>query len=247
VWRRFYHGVFMVTGKPGSGKGLFTIVLMTKMKRLFGRRVMLDFKPREGFGPYIPFNENILYGELDKMTELATIGKKASSTDPIGRIDRMKKEDKITLAQHWMSSHGEVFMQGAAMGLDELKRYLHNRRGNNPMGILIGHIVTIYRHLDLLFVGMAPQEREIDAISFLPYVTHRVRCSQGMDGKTYCDVYQSVWVNSSRVLEVRGKPFRIRIDGGKPREDLGGLRYFDLYNSKDPKVLSTPARQMLET
>jgi len=238
VWRRFYYGVMMVTGRTGAGKGVFVITLMHKMKRLFGRKIMLDYKPRELFGLYVPVTEEVLMGELEKMNEIASVkqgeggGKKKQKM-----VREMDKSAQQALAQTWLASTGQVFMQGAAVGLDELKRYFHNRRPHNPMGVTWGHVLTIHRHLDMLLVGMTPYEREIDAISYLPYVTHRVLCSQRMDGRIQCDIYQTVWVSNRGVLESRLRPFRMVLSPLKRRPELGGKRYVDLYNSKDPKVM----------
>ncbi len=238
VWKRFYYGVMMVTGRTGAGKGVFVITLMHKMKRLFGRKIMLDYKPRELFGPYVPVTEEVMMSELEKMNEIASVKQEGNGSKKKQKtVSDMNKSAQEALAQTWMATTGQVFMQGAAVGLDELKRYFHNRRPHNPMGITWGHVLTIHRHLDMLLVGMTPYEREIDAISYLPYVTHRVICSQRMDGRIQCDIYQTVWVSGRGVLESRLRPFRMVLDPLKGRSELGGKRYVDLYNSKDPKVM----------
>lgn len=244
VWKRFYYGVMMVTGNPGGGKGVFTIVLMHKMKRLFGRKIMLDYKPRELFGLYVPFTENIFMGELDRMREVAMVKEEGVNVKELKPVAKLKASDKQALASTWLASTGQVFLQGAAMALDELKKYFHNRRPHNPMGVMLGNVVTIYRHMDLLLVGMTPFEREIDQISFMPYVTHRVICSQRTDKKIQCDIYQTVWVSNRGVLQARLRPFRMVLDPFKPRPELGGARYVDLYNSKDPKALNITGRKL---
>lgn len=254
IWRRFYYGVMLVTGKPASGKGLWMAVLGYKNKRFFGRRILLDYKPREAFGLYMPFNESVLVGELEKMREVAAtpIAREVGRTDKptraemVARTDKLTRAEMVALAEKWMSSKGEVYLRGVLMGLDELKRYFHNRRPHNPMGITLGHVLTIHRHLDMIMVGATPFKREIDAISFLPYVTHEVRCSWGRDGKAHFHIYQTVWISDQwggGQLNVKGKPFVMTIDGARPRDELGGLCYYDLYNSKDPKALR-PSRSI---
>ena len=237
--RRYYHGVMLVTGKPGAGKGLFVIWLLHKMKRYFGRRIILDYRPRKLFGPYIPFNEGLFLEDLARMTEVATAKTKPLTQDEkLTRISKMSKGQKGTLASHWLAQDGGVLLQGAAIALDEAKNYLHNRAAMLPMGIMLGKVATIHRHLDLLMIAMSPLEREIDAISFLPLVTHRVRCSWSTDGRAICKIYQTVYTTArGGVLQARGRPYTIRLDGDKPREELGGKRFYDLYNSKDPKAL----------
>lgn len=244
VWRRFYYGVMLVTGKPGSGKGLWMMWLGHKMKRFFGRRILLDFKPREPFGLYVPFNENVLLGELDKIKEMAATPTPIPKS--ISRSNEKLKKEIQALGEKWMSTKGEVYLRGTMLALDELKKYFHNRRPHNPMGITLGDAVTTHRHLDLLLVGATPLEREIDQFSFLPYVTHRVKCSWGIDGKAHYNIFQTVWISDKwggGQLSVKGKAFRMSLDGGVPRDALGGYSYYDLYNSKDPKALR-PSRSM---
>lgn len=243
VWRRFYYGVMLVTGRPGSGKGLWMIWLAHKMKRFFGRRILLDFKPREPFGLYVPFNEEVLMGELGKLREVAA----TAIPREVRRNDKLKVEEVKALGAEWMATKGQVFLKGALLALDELKKYFHNRRPHNPLGITLGDGVTTQRHLDMLLVGATPLAREIDAFSFLPYVTHEVRCSWGSDGMAHYNIYQTVWISGKwggGQLKLRQtKPFTMALDGAKHRDTLGGLCYYDLYNSKDPKALR-PSRSM---
>jgi len=230
--KRFLRGVMLVTGEPGSGKGLFGHVVAWIIKTYWqGRRALLDHKPRPAFGPYLPFDEDFLHEEFGKLAEMSKFkGELPKEIDPEDK-ERIKKVSKI--AADWIrSERGRLYLQGAVLLLEEFKRYLHNRRPMNPMGITLSHIATWWRHFDILIIGMTPQKQEIDRISFLPYVTHEVRCWWTPDGLAECDVYQTSWVSSLGVLNVVGRPKRIVIDGWLSREELGGLRYFDLYNTK---------------
>lgn len=232
-------GVMLVTGPPGAGKGLFGTVMAWKLRRYFkDRRILLDYKPKPLFDenaiePYTLFNGDFMLEELNKMA-------KASGTESVSKEYSKEKISKVReLSEVWTNTQGAVLLKNAVLGLDELKRYFHNRRPMNTLGVLMGHIVTQWRHLDLLIIGMTPYKREIDAISFLPYVTHWVRCSWSMTrpDTTDAQVYRARFVGTTGIFEAVGKPITIHIDGGKAREELGGMRYYDTYNSKDIKNL----------
>lgn len=231
--RRFRRGVMLVTGPPGGGKGLLGHTMAWKLKRYFkGVKALLDHKPKPAFGPYLPFDEGFLHEELAKMAKISEVNIKTIPTE-IDRDDKKRLKDISALANKWVTSEAaEVFLRNSVLLLEEFKRYLHNRRPMNPMGITIGHIITWWRHLDILILGMTPQKREIDAISCLPLVTHEVRCSWQPSGLAKCSVYQTHWVSSRGVLNVQGRPVTIYIDGWKQRDELGGARYIDIYNSK---------------
>jgi len=96
---------------------------------------------------------------------------------------------------------------------------------------------------------MAPQKRELDAISCLPYITHEVRCSWSLMQPDTTDVriFKVRYVGAKGVIEATGQPMLIHINGGKERPELCDTcyvrdkrdcltcnrRYFDLYNSKN--------------
>jgi len=226
--KRYLRGVMLVTGDPGSGKGIWGNFLPWMIKTFFtGRKALLDYKPRPSYGLYLPFNEVFVREELGKMTQQAEIPKS------IARNDTKAMQRMQDMAAGWVESErGQVYLSNSVLVLEELKRYFHNRRPMNPMGITIGHILTWWRHLDTLILGMTPFEREIDAISFLPYVTLHVVCEWTDRSTTIANVYQTHWVGSRGVLNIRGKPDRIEVDPFAEREMLGGKRIVDIYNSK---------------
>ncbi len=231
--KRFIRGVMLVLGDPGSGKGLFGNTVAWKIKRYFaGRKALLDYKPRPAFGLYLPFDEEFLHNELGKMAEFSKV--KGELPNEIDRKDKKRIDTVKGVAEKWVTSkEAEVYLSNSVLVLEEFKRYMHNRRPMNPMGITIGHIITWWRHLDILILGMTPYKREIDAISCLPYVTHEVRCSWESSGTAgRYSIYQTQWVSSKGVLRVSARPFTMRIDGAMEREVLGNKCYFELYNSK---------------
>ena len=249
---RFLRGLMLVTGLPGSGKGLFANPLAWIIKSCFeGRKALLDYKQRPPFVLYLPFTEEFLANDIYKIADMSEIPTEIDRGDK----DKIKQVSKV--AEDWVKSErGEVYLRNSVLVLEEFKRYMHNRRPHNPMGITIGHIITWWRHLDILIIGMTPFKREIDAISCLPYVTHEVRCAWTPESKALCRVFQTQWISSKGVLNTVGKPRAIEVDGWKERPELGvrgvddGVvhyyRYFDIYNSKFmPSMKPTSSRVSL--
>jgi hypothetical protein len=229
---RMMRGVMIVTGPPGSGKDLFANTLAWKIKRYFkGRRVLRDDKPRRNFGAYIPINEEILSTEFVRIGG-ATAGILSKETRKKA-TEKLKEEEEI--ASEWANGSGKELLTGGVLYLTEFKRYFHNRRAGNPMGVLLGHIVSMWRHFDLLIIGTTPKKREIDAISLLPYVTHEVRCDwmASREGTTRARVNFVRYVGTSGCLEMSGKPLVRFVNGIKPIPALNGDGYFSLYNSKN--------------
>lgn len=236
-------GLMLVTGKPGGGKGLFGNTLAWKLRRYYkNRRVLLDYRPRKAFDMFAPEdNKYFLFNSPFMQEQLAAMAKAAGTDITDETVDKKlkgKQLDKIALstnelAEQW-TKRNEVMLLGGVMVLDEFKRYFHNRRPHNPYGILLGHIVAQWRHLDLLMIGMTPLRREVDAISCLPYVTHHVKCSwNGKLDAAEARVFRVSYVGKKGVMEITGRPIKLIVDGKKPRPQLGGYRYYDLYPSKN--------------
>lgn len=241
--RRFIRGLMVVTGDPGSGKGLLSNMLAWKIKHYFtGRKALLDYKPRPPFGPYLPFDDKFLHEELAKMAELSNV-RMGQIPEEIDRKDNKRIKDVSELSLKWVrSKQGEVYLSNSVLVLEEFKRYMHNRRPMNPLGITLGHIITWWRHLNILIIGMTPFLNEIDVKACQQYITHEVRCSWATNNIAKCKVFQTMWISAKGVLRIQRKPTLILIDGWLERPELGVsdidedgkehyYRYIDIYNS----------------
>lgn len=229
-------GNMLVKGPPGAGKGVFTMWLVTQLKTyLTGKKVLMDFRPRESFGPYIPFTEDLFLAELAKMEGIAT----GDLDKKIHRGDSVRKKRLSELSKKWLESSAEVWFSNSVLVLDELKRYFHNRNPFNPMGIMLGHLLTQWRHLDMLMLGMAPFKRELDQISYLPYLTHEVTCSAMIRRDHYrAHIEFPRAVGRAGVYKYARRSVTVAIDGRVPRDWLDGNCLFEVYNSKDIKGLA---------
>jgi hypothetical protein len=145
-------GVMIVHGQPGCGKGTYGSYIAWKGRRIFkNKKVILDYQPRILFdygyddNRYKYFNAELMMDEVDRMAQ------KADAPLPRTLEANLKAKDEEAarvLASTWAKTKGEVLMRDSIWELDELKRYLHNRHPNNRVGIQIGYIIAVWRHLD---------------------------------------------------------------------------------------------------
>ena len=202
----------------------------------------MDYKPRKVFDMFAPpgnkyslFNATFMHEQLDAIAKAT--GTEITEEDSDKKVKGKKLKDLSQqtdeIAGKW-ADRNKILLLGAVMVLDEFKRYFHNRHPHNPYGKLLGHVIDQWRHLDLLMLGMTPMKRQIDAISCLPHVTHDVKCSwNGLRDEAECRIFRTRYVGRRGVMELTGKPILVRINGHKPRPELGGHRYYDLWNSKN--------------
>ena len=215
-------GVMLVTGMPGAGKDLFSNILSYKIKKYFtGRHVVRDERPRSLFGIYTPFNEDMLLEDAKRMEQVAKGegAHKQMEDKTTGTADQL-----IRQRGRWNTKGGEVLLQNSVQYYSEFWRYLHNRRPFNPMGIMLGGVLKIWRHLDTLIIGVCQQLHELDKYSCQPYATYEVRCSWSST-RQYTGRYQLRkvrYISSTGVFEMgSSKPTTIWLDGNKPRPVLG--------------------------
>ena len=235
----FIRGVMIVTGLPGSGKDLFANWLAWKIKRYFrNRHVLRDERPRRLFGPYEPFDEKTVAEELNKLNELTSF-----QVDENMAGNKTRQMQISNLTDKWVTSQGNVKLQGAVLYLTEFWRYMNKRRPFNPMGMFLSGLLNTWRHFDLLVIGTAPFAHQLDRFTCIPLVTTDARCSWCTVRKNTTEVslYPVAMVGSKGVLSAMGKPLKIWVDGGKPRDCLGGQRYYDLYVSKQAERLTAPS------
>ena len=229
----FSKGVIIVTGAPRSGKDMFGNWLAYQVRRLFrGKKVLRDEKPRRLFGAYIPFNEFILNQDIARMKEVAD--GKGSKTSKSAEMDR--------LADDWLKTKGEFLLQNAVLYLTEFGRYMYNREPFNPMNRLLGRILRMWGHLDLLVIGTTQMRKELDRFTCLPFVTSEVRCKWSLKNSDVglYNIHPEKTVTSGGAVAMGGKVIPIRLNGRIPRKELGGKRLFDLWNSKSaPQITPT--------
>jgi hypothetical protein len=235
-------GHMLVTGQPGSGKGVFGDMIAWTVRRLFAnKKALLDYKPKPAFDLGYEYNRYNFFDPVFIAMEIKKMAKASGLKNLISNDDeeeseltnknkrRSKKQaeleeidnQNISIATKWRQDN-EVKLSKAVMVLDEFKKYCHNRNPHSLLNKTMGSIISVWRHLDLLILGMCPQKHEIDQYSSLFYVTHEVRCSAMMDGHSYkYRIFKARYVGTKGVIETTGKPEVKFIDGAKPRPEIG--------------------------
>jgi len=213
----FNKGVMLVTGKAGSGKDAFAVSTAYENKRFWGRRILLDFKPRRLFGEYVYFDPIMMQREVDKMAKAASLNEN-DMDEPL-----TKKQEMIwrEAADEWIGGH-EILLKGSVLYLSELRRYCYNRNPHNRVNKSIGALCTQWRHLDMLIIGTHVQEHEIDRYTFKGNVTHWVTCDWMVTqlNTTEATIRRGAFLSEYGNFDVRLKPLKITVDGGQPRRFL---------------------------
>jgi len=142
----FAEGVTLVEGRKGTGKTTFAICVSYKLKELFGRPVICDFRPKPEFGPYTFLDEKSFVGELEKITKIA----KSTS-----------KED-VDLAVEWSLKKHNINLYEATMVLDESYRYFDSRTPSDKLVRIFGYFISQSRHYKLGIFLLTPRRDMID-------------------------------------------------------------------------------------
>jgi len=226
-------GFILVTGLPRQGKGTFINPFAWKLNRYFGKRILRDDHPTTLFGKYTLFNEDVLIEDVSRMAQVARedIPKEARGAK--------QKQTLKRAVETWITEEGEVFLQDAVVMLDEFWRYMNNRRPMNPMNIALSGLIKMMYHTDTLYMGVAQRKHELDRFTCLPYVTHEARCQWCTDRESSVrvDLQRVMWSGGRSALVPVGKGIILYVDGGRPRDELGGKRYFDLFKSKSAPMM----------
>ena len=236
-------GLMLVTGMPRQGKGTFGNVLAYKIKKYFsGKRILRDDHPKSLFGSYTLFNEDTVIDDVAKMNQIAK--------DDVPKDARSKKQkaELVEDIKKWTTEKGEVMLQNSIVLLDEFWRYMNNRRPMSPMNLALSGLIKMWGHTDTLYMGLAQRQHDLDRFTCLPYVTHEARCCWCKDRADTVQVmlYRVMFSMAKSSLVPVDKPTRIFVNGGKMRPEIGGKRYFDLFNSKSAPMFQFKTKSKFE-
>lgn len=224
IYSPLSRGMMIVCGEPGMGKTVFAAHLAWQIRRMFkGKKALLDWRPRPLFdlgsesNRYVMFDDYFLLSEMDKMAKEAGV----KITDKDNDKDEARKEVTKEVAKHLISKN-KVLLQNGVWEMDEFKRYMYNRRPTAKINMTTGMIISMWRHLDLLILGMCPNMDEIDYNACQYYLTHIIKMSAASDGHRYfADYYKKQHVTTKGVVNIEGKTQRIVVDGAKPLAEVG--------------------------
>lgn len=223
-------GVMLISGEPGGGKDLFTISTSSIFKYAFNRPIIMDFKPNRLFGQYTLFGVNEI---IDTIRAIAKAKRVAGIEDSADKMELAQFMEEETVK--WLlEGEGYDLFKGAVYYISELKKVAHNRNPMSRTNKFTGTLCTVWRHLDLLFMGTHVKENEIDVKAFLEYAKLRTYCRQTLKPDEFIAVVsRRMYAGSDFVVSnVRFKSLVIPINGREPREYLGGKCFYDLYHTK---------------
>lgn len=268
-WKQYRRGLMLVTGPPGQGKDMFAHMVAYKFKRYFGVKAILDTRPRKLFGASIPFSNDFLVDQLDRLYEVATgqvklydiPSRKPKTEEEEENIRKIERANEVlrnfrpqkTDDGRWISSRGEVFIRKAVWLLNEFgSRYMYKKEPNQPITRTLLKTFTFWRHLQSLIIGIGTERSD-----FVPDCFEKVTCEVRMQRLTMLDgkmlkqnrlvfgamIYPLRYISSMGELTVTGKPVPLVIDGDAPRDCLCGYAWKDLFNT-DNAVGFEPPKSM---
>lgn len=183
----FAEGVTVIEGRKGSGKTLFSVCIAYKLRELFGRPVICDFRPSDLFGPYSFLDEKLFVSELEKISDCA----------------KYTPQNEVDLAVKWSLEKNNVKLQDSTIILDEAYRYFDARTPSDRLVRVFGYFISQSRHYKCAVILLTPRKDMIDK---------RVRTQ--IDRFVRVAFNPRTQVIHARVLDYNtGEPKRIRIYG----------------------------------
>lgn len=151
-WKDYNRGKILITGEPGSGKGITAHMIAFKMKYYFGKTAIIDTRPRKTFGNYIPFSFDFLQEQIERLS-LVEAGHGIQQTDGKWIAFEPQSDEDKQLNRNRV--RGEVFMRNSVMLLDEYgNKYMPRLQPNIRIAQDLLKLDNFWRHLHLLQLGV---------------------------------------------------------------------------------------------
>lgn len=232
-------GTMLISAPPRQGKDLFLNTLGWKIKRYFPhKRILRDEHPTPLFGEYTYFNEDAVMRDVAGMSEIADQHiEKTKKKDGTYKVDAKLKEQ----IGEWVSSQGQIMMQDSVCMKTEFWKDMNRRRPMSPMNLILGGFMKMSYHTDTLIAGIIQRVNDLDRFTCLPFVNLHAKCAwcTTIEDTTQVTMHHVQWSEAEqRLIPITKKPVVIYVDGGRPRAELGGKRYFDLFVSKSAPNIS---------
>lgn len=183
----FVEAITVVEGRKGTGKTLFAVALAWKLREIFNRQVILDFKAKKAFGAYTFLDEGKFIGEMEKFTKLA----------------RSTPQEEVDTAAEWSLRKQGIDLTEKTIVLDEAYRYFEARRPSDKFILAFGYFIAQSRHYKNSIILLAPRKR---------YIDYRVRDQVDISVKVAFNEYTGVVF--ARCLDQRtGEVRRLKVYG----------------------------------
>lgn len=221
--KKLAKGLMLNTGHVGSGKSLYMTATNWKMREYYDMTSILDYRPRALFDElgthnsvYIFCSVAFLVNQMDRMMSYSDAGHESSANE-----------------NEWISNIGKIFLKNAVISKDEFQKDMPRTNAMKPIGKAIGDLFTIWRHLQICFIGNATKRNDINRKRCFPELTSEAETTWSEHRKDtgLVVITPRRFVSGKNVLEKVGKPIRIAINGRRPRPELQGHCWYELYNS----------------
>lgn len=143
-------------GKADSGKTITMLSTAWKLRELFGKMPIMDFRPRDEFGPYEYMGARELVVALEKIGDMIDTKK---------LIDTMDEETIGKILEEELGIH----LMNATVCIDEAYRNIRRRYSNKKLTVAYEDFLQIYKHYHLAVIMCSPGDdigwRAVDQVA----------------------------------------------------------------------------------
>ena len=135
--------VIHLHGPADCGKTISALSTAYKLRELFGKMPILDFRPKDEFGPYEYMGPRELVTALQKMGDMIDSGR---------LLDTMDEETIGHLLEQELGIH----LMNATVVIDEAYRNIRKRHSSAKLVIAYEDFLQIYKHYHLAIILCSP-------------------------------------------------------------------------------------------
>ncbi len=256
-WKDYNRGLMLVTGEPGAGKGILSHMISYKMKHYFGKMAILDTRPRKVFGDYIPFSEEMLSEQVERMSAME---RGEGKVDREKWIAHMKKEEKIideetgkpTRKVRIVEYDGEVFLRNSVVMMDEFgSKYMPRLQPNLSISQVLLKLFNFWRHMHCLMLGVGVSLEDFNRKALdkaiwearCVKVTHAIEHRDDPEAIIIGVYLQPIKYNPiTDEITKAGNSTPLRINASEPKHVLNGLAWKDIFNTDNAQGFELPSK-----
>lgn len=130
-------------GAADGGKTITLLSTAYMLRELFGKMPILDFRPRDEFGPYEYMGARELIAALEKLGDMIEDGR---------LLDTMDEETIGKIIEQELNIH----LMNATVCIDEAYRNLRRRHSSKRLVVAYEDFLQIYKHYHLAVIMCSP-------------------------------------------------------------------------------------------
>lgn len=135
--------VIWLYGKADAGKTITAVSVSHSLREFYGKMPILDFHPRDAYGPYEYMGPRELVTALEKIGDMIDSG---------ALIDTMDEETIGGILEKELGIH----LLNATIVLDEAYRVLRKRHSGKRLILVHEDLLQIYKHYHLTIIMCSP-------------------------------------------------------------------------------------------